>query len=148
MRVCGYRRPSGRSSAAATPTGLPTKATHRGRVWIWDFIADATVRGGALRMLTILDEFTRECHVVLRADWAPRSEDVLEWLHKAIQAHDAPECLCSDTGSEFIADIVQRWLAEQRIRTIYIDPGSPWQNGFVESFHSRFRDKCLNPEQP
>ena len=127
-------------------TGLPTKATHRGHVWTWDFIADATVRGGALRMLTILDEFTRECHV-LRADRALRSEDVLEWLHRAIQAHGAPEYLRSDNGSEFIAHTVQRWLAEQRIRTIYIDPGSPWQNGFVESFHGRFRDECLNREQ-
>lgn len=127
-------------------TGLPTRATHRGHVWTWDFIADATVRGGALRLLTILDEFTRECHV-LRADRALRSEDVLEWLGKAIEIHGAPEYLRSDNGSEFIAHAVQRWLAEHHIRTLYIDPGSPWQNGFVESFHGRFRDECLNREQ-
>jgi transposase InsO family protein len=127
-------------------TGLPTKATHRGHVWTWDFIADATVRGGALRMLTILDEHTRECHV-LRADRALRSADVLEWLQKAIQQHGAPEYLRSDNGSEFVARIVRRWLAENRIKTIYIEPGSPWQNGFVESFHGRFRDECLNREQ-
>ena len=127
-------------------TGLPTKATHRGHVWTWDFIADATVRGGALRMLTILDEHTRECHV-LRADRALRSADVLEWLQKAIQEHGAPEYLRSDNGSEFIAKIVQQWLAENRVKTIYIEPGSPWQNGFVESFHGRFRDECLNREQ-
>ena len=65
-------------------TGLPTQAQHRGHVWTWDFIADATVRGGALRILTILDEYTRECHV-LRADRALRARDVLEWLQKAIQ---------------------------------------------------------------
>jgi transposase InsO family protein len=127
-------------------TGLPTRATHRGHVWTWDFIADATVRGGALRMLTILDEFTRECHV-LRADRALRSEDVLGWLGKAIAIHGASEYRRSDNGSEFIAHTVQRWLAEHHIRTIYIDPGSPWQNGFVESFHGRFRDECLNREQ-
>lgn len=127
-------------------TGLPTRATHRGHVWTWDFIADATVRGGSLRMLTILDEYTRECHV-LRADRALRSGDVLEWLGKAIQEHGAPEYLRSDNGSEFIAKEVQRWLAANRIKTIYIDPGSPWQNGFVESFHGRFRDECLNREQ-
>ena len=127
-------------------TGLPTRATHRGHVWTWDFIADATVRGGALRMLTILDEHTRECHV-LRADRALRSQDVLAWLQKAIEQHGAPEYLRSDNGSEFIAKIVQRWLAEQRIKTLYIEPGSPWQNGFVESFHGRFRDECLNREQ-
>lgn len=127
-------------------TGLPTTATHRGHVWTWDFIADATVRGGALRMLTILDEHTRECHV-LWAERALKSADVLEWLQKAIAQHGAPEYLRSDNGSEFIAKIVQRWLKDNRIKTIYIEPGSPWQNGFVESFHGRFRDECLNREQ-
>lgn len=127
-------------------TGLPTKAEHRGHVWTWDFISDATTRGGALRMLTILDEYTRECHV-LRADRALKSADVLEWMGKAIAEHGAPEYLRSDNGSEFIAKEVQRWLAENRIKTIYIEPASPWQNGFVESFHGRFRDECLNREQ-
>jgi len=127
-------------------TAWPVKATHRGHVWTWDFIADATVRGGALRMLTILDEHTRECHV-LRADRALRAEDVLEWLQRAIGEHGVPEYLRSDNGPEFIAHAVQRWLRDHQIKTIYIDPGSPWQNGFVESFHGRFRDECLNREQ-
>jgi putative transposase len=126
-------------------TGLPTRATRRGEVWTWDFIADATVRGGALRMLTILDEHTRECHV-LRADRALKSRDVLEWLQRAIEKYGAPKYLRSDNGPEFIAKIVQQWLAAAEIKTIYIEPGSPWQNGFVESFHGRFRDECLNRE--
>ena len=146
-RAAGLRvRPSKRKRVRrGISTGLPTQATHRGHVWTWDFIADATMRGGALRMLTILDEYTRECHV-LRADRALRSQDVLLWLKKAIEQHGAPEYLRSDNGSEFIARTVQQWLAENRIKTIYIDPGSPWQNGFVESFHGRFRDECLNRE--
>ncbi len=127
-------------------TGLPTTATHRNHVWTWDFIADATVRGGALRMLTILDEYTRECHV-LWVDRALKAADVLHWLQAAIAKHGAPEYLRSDNGSEFIAKIVQRWLQENGIKTIYIEPGSPWQNRFVESFHGRFRDECLNREQ-
>jgi putative transposase len=127
-------------------TGSPAKATHRGHVWAWDFISDTTVRGGALRMLTILDEHTRECHV-LRADRALRAEEVLNWLQKAIVEHGAPEYLRSDNGPEFLAKQVQRWLAANQIKTIYIEPGSPWQNGFVESFHGRFRDECLNREQ-
>ncbi len=127
-------------------TGLPTKVLHRGHVWTWDFVSDAIVRGGTIRMLTILDEHTRECHV-LRADRALRAADVLAWLERAIREHGAPDYLRSDNGLEFIAREVQRWLAEKKIKTIYIDPGSPWQNGFVESFHGRFRDECLNREQ-
>lgn len=127
-------------------TGLPTHATHRGHVWTWDFIADTTVRGGALRMLTILDEYTRECHV-LRVDRALRSGDVVHWLATAMAEHGAPAYLRSDNGSEFIAKLAQQWLADHQIKTIYIEPGSPWQNGFVESFHGRFRDECLNREQ-
>lgn len=127
-------------------TGLPTQATHRGHVWTWDFIADATVRGGALRMLTVLDEYTRECHV-LRADRALKSGDVIRLVRDAIEQHGAPEYIRSDNGSEFIAKELQQWLADQKIRTIYIEPASPWQNGLVESFHGRFRDECLNREQ-
>jgi len=147
-RAAGLRVPPSRRKLVrrGVSTGWPTRATHRNHVWTWDFIADATVRGGSLRMLTILDEYTRECHV-LRAERALKSADVLEWLQKAIAQHGTPEHLRSDNGSEFIAKIVQRWLKDNGIKTIYIEPGSPWQNGFVESFHGRFRDECLNREQ-
>ena len=147
-RAQGLRVPPTRRKLVrrGVSTGLPTKATRRGHVWTWDFVSDATVRGGAIRMLTILDEHTRECHV-LRADRALRAADVLAWLERAIQEHGAPQYLRSDNGPEFIAKEVQHWLAGQRIKTIYIEPGSPWQNGFVESFHGRFRDECLNREQ-
>ena len=80
------------------------------------------------------------------AERALKSEDVLAWLQKAIQQHGAPEYLRSDNGSEFIAKIVQRWLAENRIKTLYIDPGSPWQNGLNERFNGTLRDECLNME--
>lgn len=96
-------------------------------------------------MLTVLDEHTRECHV-LRADRALKARDVLDWLQRAIQKHGAPKYLRSDNGPEFIVKIVQQWLREQNIKTLYIELGSPWQNGFVESFHGRFRDECLNRE--
>jgi hypothetical protein len=89
-------------------TGLPTTATHRNHVWTWDFIADATVRGGSLRMLTILDEYTRECHV-LWAERALKSTDVLEWLQKAIAQHGAPERLRSDIPSYGRATPSLRW---------------------------------------
>ena len=143
LRVPPTRRKRHRQGLS---TGLPTKATRQCQVWTWDFIADATVRGGALRTLTILDEYTRECHV-LRAERALRAADVLAWLDKAIAEHGAPEYLRSDNGPEFIAKEVQHWLASNHIKTINIDPGSPRQNGFVESSHGRFRDECLNREQ-
>ena len=127
-------------------TGLPTRATHRGHVWTWDFVADATTIGGALRMLTVLDEYTKEVHV-LRPERRIGSTDVIELVKAAVAQHGAPEFIRSDNGSEFIAKDLQRWLAEQNIKTITITPASPWENGFVESFHSRFRDECLNREQ-
>ena len=99
-----------------------------------------------LLMLTILDEHTRECHV-LRADRALRSEDVLEWLGKAIEQNGAPQYLRSDNGPEFIAREVQRWLAQNQIKTIYIDPGSPWKNAWIESFNGKLRDEQLNGQQ-
>ena len=96
--------------------------------------------------ITILDEHTRQCHV-LWADRALKAVDVLECLQKAIAQHGAPEYIRSDNGPEFIAKAVQTWLKENQIKTLYIEPGSPWQNGYVESFHGRFRDECLNREQ-
>ena len=127
-------------------TGLPTQADHRGHVWTWDFIADATIHGGALRMLTVLDEHTKEVHV-LRPERQIGSADVIALVKAAIAEHGAPEFIRSDNGPEFIAKDLQRWLADQNIKTLYITPASPWENGFVESFHSRFRDECLNRDQ-
>jgi len=105
-------------------TGLPTRAMHRGHVWTWNFIADATVRGGALRMLTVLDAYTRGCHV-LRADRALKFGDVMRLVQEAIEQQQHPEYIRSGNGSEFIAKELQQWLAEQKIRTIYIEPASP-----------------------
>jgi len=143
LRVPPPRR---RQSRRGVSTGLPTQAKHRGHVWTWDFVADATVHGGTLRMLTVLDEHTKEVHV-LRPERRIGSADVIALVQAAITQHGAPEFIRSDNGSEFIAHDLQRWLADQHIKTIYITPASPWENGFVESFHSRFRDECLNREQ-
>ena len=83
---------------------------------------------------------------MLWAERALKAAEVRHGLQKAVAQPGAPEFLRRDNGSEFIAKIVQRWLKENRIQTIYIEPGSPWQNGLVESFHGRFRDECLNRE--
>ena len=101
-RADGLRVPSTKCKVIlrGLSTGLPTKANHRGHVWTWDFISDATMRGGPLKMLTILDEYTRECHV-LWPERALRASGVFAWLERAIQAHGAPTSLRSDNGLEF-----------------------------------------------
>lgn len=138
------RKPKKRRGGLST--GLPTKAAHRGHVWCWDFIHDRTVRGGSLKILTVVDEYTRECHLV-HVDRRVRAEDVLAQLLRLIELHGAPEHIRSDNGSEFIEKSLQGWLRQAEIKTLYIDPGSPWQNGYIESFHSRFREECLDREQ-
>ena len=114
-------------------------------VWTWDFIFDRTDKGSTLKMLTMLDEYTRQC-LAIRVERQIRSGQVLATLWQAMMTYGIPEHIRSDNGSEFIAQKIQEWLKESQIQTLYIDPGSPWQNGYIESFHSRFRDECLNRE--
>ena len=126
-------------------TGLPTQATHRNHVWTWDFIFDRTDKGSTRKMLTMLDEFTRQC-LAIRVERQIRPGQVLATLWQAMMQYGIPEHIRSDNGTEFIAGKIQRWLRVNQIKTLYIEPGSPWQNGHIESFHSRFRDECLNRE--
>ena len=97
-------------------------------------------------MLTVVDEYTRECHLIHVARNI-RAVDVLSQLFRLIGQHGMPEFIRSDNGSEFIETSLRTWLRRAEIKTLYIDPGSPWQNGYIESFHSRFRDECLEREQ-
>ena len=134
-----------RISRQGVSTGLPTQATHRNHVWTWDFIFDRTDKGSTLKMLTMLDEYTRQC-LAIRVERQIRSGQVLVTLWQAMMQYGIPEHIRSDNGTEFIAGKIQRWLRVNQIKTLYIEPGSPWQNGYIESFHSRFRDECLNRE--
>ena len=127
-------------------TGLPTKAKHRGHVWTWDFVHDTTVRGGKLRMLNVIDEYTRECLCIYVARRI-NAQKVRQVMGDLIDVHGAPEHLRSDNGSEFIEGRLQAWLRDSQIDTLYIEPGSPWQNGYIESFNARLREECLNREQ-
>lgn len=126
-------------------TSLPTKAERRNHVWAWDFVSDHTQRGGALKVFNLIDEYTRECHAIHTAREL-KSADVLAVLQRAIAQHGAPAYIRSDNGPEFIAGKIRKWLEKAKIGTIYIDPGCPWQNGYVESFNSRFRVECLDRE--
>ena len=122
------------------------RATHRNEVWSYDFVMDQTADGRRLKFLPIVDEYTREC-VDLRVERSLTASDVVETLRQRIAERGAPKYLRSDNGPEFIAQAVRKWLAEAKVGTLYIEPGSPWENAYVESFNSRLRDELLNREE-
>jgi putative transposase len=124
---------------------LPTRAEHRGHVWTYDLVYDRTEKGRVLKMLVVLDEYTRECHRI-RVEYGLDSEAVIETLEGLFELHGAPKHLRSDNGGEFIADRLKEWLAEQGTETAYIEPGHPWENGYGESFIGKLRDECLNED--
>jgi putative transposase len=117
-------------------------ATFPGHVWSVDFVVDARMSATKLKMLTLGDDFTRECLAIEVATSFPATR-VMGVLDRLVQAHGVPEYLKSDNGSEFIAHILQAWLAGRGAKSHFIAPGSPGQNGFRESFHGRFRDEFL-----
>jgi len=117
-------------------------ATGPNDVWTWDFIHDRLVDGRALKCLTIVDEYTREC-LELGMGRSIQGGDVLDVLSRLIGQRGAPGHIRSDNGSEFIAKEVRTWLGELDVATLYIEPGAPWQNGFAEAFNSRLRDEFL-----
>jgi len=138
------KKPKGRKRRRSGAS-VPCRAEHPKHVWTYDFIHDWCLSGQKLKMLTVLDEFTREC-LAIETDTSIRAPDVLQVLEGLFPEHGAPAFLRSDNGPEFIARTLREWLAQDRAQTLYIDPGSPWQNAYGESFHSRFRDECLNAE--
>ena len=118
---------------------------HKDHVWAYDFVLARTHDGQPVRMLTLVDEYTREC---LSIDVARRlnSEDVLERLTWLFVTRGVPEYLRSDNGSEFTCTAVRSWLAKVGVGTLFIEPGSPWENGYVESFNGKLRDELLDRE--
>jgi transposase InsO family protein len=130
------RKPPGPSSS------MPLVAEYPNHVWSYDFLFDATLKGTRLKMLTVGDDFTRESWAIEVATSIPASR-VIALLSGLFAKHGSPRFLRSDNGPEFIAQALQAWLAGQQTRTHFIAPGSPWQNGFRESFHGRLRDELL-----
>ena len=121
------------------------RPAHRDHVWSYDFVKARTSDGRAFRLLTVIDEYTREC---LAIDVARRitADDVLDRLGRLFVARGVPGHLRSDNGPEFTAKAVRRWLGRVGVKTLYIEPGSPWENGYVESFNGKLRDELLGPE--
>ncbi len=121
------------------------RPAYKDHVWAYDFVHARTHDGRPLRMLTLVDEYTREC---LAIDVSRRlsSEDVLERLTWLFATRGVPKYLRSDNGSEFTCTAVRSWLAKVGVRTLFIEPGSPWENGYVESFNGKLRDELLDRE--
>ena len=119
---------------------------HKDHVWSYDFVAARTSDGRAFRILTILDEYTREC-LAMRVERRLTSEDVIDQLFQIIILRGViPEHIRSDNGPEFTAKAVREWLGRLGVKTLFIEPGSPWENGYIESFNGKLRDELLNRE--
>jgi len=121
------------------------RPTHRNHVWSYDFVHGRTSDGRALRFLVIIDEFTREC-LSIDVSRKLNSEDVLCRLAELFILRGTPEHIRSDNGPEFTAHAVIDWLEKLEVNTLFIEKGSPWENGYCESFNSKFRDEFLNCE--
>ena len=122
------------------------RATHKNHVWAWDFVHDRTITGAPLKWLTLVDEFTREC-LALEVNRSIRSENLLDILRDLFFQRGVPGHIRSDNGPEFIAKAVRDWLSVAGVQTLYVEPGSPWENGYNESFNSKLRDEFLNVEE-
>jgi len=121
-------------------------ATHKNDVWAWDFVFDRTTSGSPIKCLTLIDEHTRES-LALKIDRSITSEDLIDTLCELFAMRGVPGQIRSDNGPEFVAKELQRWLDRLDVGVLYVEPGSPWQNGYAESFNSKFRDEFLAIEE-
>jgi transposase InsO family protein len=142
----GLQQPRSRPRRRRSGDGnIPVQAHRPNHVWTYDFIHDHCENGRQLRMLTLLDEFSRQC-LAIRPGYSVTSKEVIEVLEQVFQHHGQPDYIRSDNGSEFIAGRLKAWLAQSDAEAFHIDPGSPWQNAYEESFHGTLRRECLNME--
>jgi len=118
---------------------------HKDHVWCYDLMVARTVEGRAFRILTIIDEYTRECLAIL-VDRRITSQTVIDQLFYLFILRGTPEHIRSDNGPEFTAKAVRSWLNDLEVTTLFIEPGSPWENGYIESFNGKLRDELLNRE--
>ncbi len=122
------------------------RAERPNHVWSIDFIFDRTTNGRPIKILSLIDEFTREC-IALEVNRKYTGGDLVDLLVDVFAIRGTPTFIRSDNGPEFVSKRVREFLARIDVGTSYIEPGSPWENGYVESFHSRFRDECLACEE-
>lgn len=142
LQVPPRKRRSRRVSGMAPGVARPTASNG---VWSYDFVYDACANGQTLKCLTVVDEYTREC-LAIDVAGGIRSKRVVEVLSRLISVRGAPRYLRSDNGPEFVSTRLLAWALENRLETVLIEPGKPWQNGTNESFNGKFRDECLAME--
>jgi transposase InsO family protein len=118
---------------------------YQDHVWSYDFMTDRTANGKAFKILNIIDEYTRECLAILVARKI-RNQDVIDLLFHLFIFRGIPGHIRSDNGPEFTAKAIRKWLSNVGVRTLFIEPGSPWENGYIESFNGKLRDELLNQE--
>ena len=118
---------------------------YRNHVWAYDFVMDRTHDGKRFRMLTVIDEYTREC-LSIKVARKLNSADVIDTLLDLFIVKGVPDYIRSDNGSEFTSGLVRKWLNKLKVETLFIEPGSPWENGYNESFNGKLRDELLNGE--
>ena len=121
------------------------RPSHRNHVWSYDFVSERTHDGRALKIMTLIDEFSREC-LALLVERHLTSDDVLYCLADLFIWHGIPDYIRSDNGPEFTATAVRQWLEHLGVKTLFIEPGSPWENGYNESFNGKLTDEVLNRE--
>jgi len=134
-----------RRSKPENPTSRLHQAEYPNHVWTYDILFDRLANGKQFKTLSILDEYTRECLGILVAH-SILAQDVITFLKAILKDRPAPAFLRSDNGSEFTAQSVQAWLEQNNVGPTFIPPGQPWKNGYIESFHDKFRDECLQRE--
>ena len=137
------RRP--RKARAKPFIGIMPKALAANQIWTYDFVFDEAVSGRKLKMLTLIDEYTREC-LAVEVDTSITSLKVRQILERVCMKRGFPKAIRSDNGSEFIGQAVGDWLTSKAIEPLFIAPGKPWQNGKCESFNGKLRDECLSRE--
>ena len=152
-RVQRIRRQEGlqvrKKQRATRRVGISTatrqRAQRANQVWSWDIIHDQTQGGSSLRILTLIDEYTKQC-LAIEVGRSIRALDAIRVLDGAIKCYAQPEHIRSDNGPEFIAEAIRQWMSTAQIKSLYIQPGSPWEQAYIESFHDKFRDECVNRE--
>lgn len=126
-------------------SSIRLRPEYKNHVWSYDFVFERTHDGRSFKMLNIIDEFTRES-LMIKVKRKLKSIDVLEALAELFLTRGVPKYIRSDNGSEFVAKTLREWLTKLQVETLYIEPGSPWENGYVESFNGKMRDQFLNGE--